>query len=169
MRRVLGAAIIKFNFGPGLTFQTPCVVVRDFPYSVILGIEFLKTNNAILIPASNQLLFFDDGVSVDLKIQSCSLKPVSAKPSARAFARDKVVIPPHSKSLMAVQLATDGSAWNASKFLPPERLHDNFQFLGTLKHETASAGSGVVAKDSDSSFEVLSLLFLAKKWATSTL
>lgn len=152
-----GVAIIKFNFGPGLTFQTPCVVVRDFLYSVILGIEFLKTNNAILIPASNQLLFFDDGVSVDLKIQSCSLKPVSAKPSARAFARDKVVIPPHSKSLMAVQLATDGSAWNASKFLPPEHLHDNFQFLGTLKHETASAGSGVVAKDSllpDSSFEV---------------
>lgn len=152
-----GTAIIQFNFGPGISFEVPCVVVRDFQYSVILGISFLKTNNAVLIPASNQLLFFDQGVSVDLKIQSCSLKPVTTRPSARAFARDKVVIPAHSKLLMAVQLATDGTAWNTSKFLPPEHLNDNFQFTATLKHETASAGSGVVAKASllpNSSFEV---------------
>ena len=152
-----GTAIIKFNFDPGISFEIPCVVVRDFQYPVILGIGFLKTNNAVLIPASNQLLFYDQGVSVDLKIQSCYLTPVTAKPFARAFARDKIVIPARSKSLMAVQLATNGSAWKAREFLPPEKLRDNFQFTGTLKHETASAGSGVVAKDSlllDTSFEV---------------
>ena len=152
-----GTAILQFNFGPGISFEVPCVVVRDFQYSVILGIGFLKTNNAVLIPASNQLLFYDQGVSVDLKIQSCSLAPVTAKPSARAFARDNIVIPAHSKSLMAVQLAADGSAWKARVFLSPKKLRDNFQFTSTLKHETASAGSGVVAKDSllpDSSFEV---------------
>ena len=152
-----GTAIIKYHFGPGLTFQVPCVVVRDFQYPVIFGIGFLKAHNAVLIPASNQLLFFNEGVGVDLQIQACSLQPVTAQSSARAFARDNIVIPAHSKTLMAVQLASDGSAWQKKTFLPPSALLDNFQFTGTLKHDTASAGSGVVARDSlgpDSSFDV---------------
>jgi hypothetical protein len=151
-----GIAIIKFNFGPGLSFNVPCVVVRDFQYSVILGIGFLKTKNAVLIPASNQLLFYDQGVSVDLKIQSCSLTPVTAKPCTRPFSCVNIVILARSKALLSglltslpggsVQLAADGPAWKARQNFPPKKLRDNFQFTGTLKHETVSAGPGVVTR-----------------------
>jgi hypothetical protein len=64
----MGSTVLTITLEDGTDFNVPCLVVKDFMYPLLLGIDFLLRERACSIPVINRMVFFSSDTASRLRL-----------------------------------------------------------------------------------------------------
>lgn len=100
-----GEANVNFTVG-GDNFTASCVVLRGFPYQLLLGLDFIMTAPVDIIPSKGIINIGTNGVAIDLASTVYRL----SKDPMPLFASESVLIPPLSETIVQVRMTMKTSS-----------------------------------------------------------